>query len=1047
MNRHVLPLYRGRVNAALKTGAWYRGRLFLALVVIAAIGCALLGMIGSSAQTVDDPPKLTPETLHQWGAVTLFHGLPSDRVRAIAQDKEGTIWFGTDAGLARFDGRRTQTIIDPALPPGKVLALQLDQAGALWIGTEGGAARYLAGQLQLVKETEGKSINAVLAPEAGKVVLAASEGMIFELAVQSNSWTVRQTPAQPMQNTGSDKPEPVVFTSLATGPAGLIAGSRGRGLVALVGDEAKEIEEHPRESSVEALARDQNGRLWMGTKTTIETGGLFDATDAERPVRVDSVKGNVTALRTDAGGRLWAGTDAQGVFQLEGTTVLRHFSFENTAGGLRSNQIYSIFVDRENVVWFGTDRGVCRFDPQAWRLEAVSPNPESSFVRVIYRGPDGRLWCGTNRGLVVQEPGQTTWRTIPELAQKTIYAINLDVNGRLLVGTASGLFAATPTGAFKIIKGTNPTEIGNSIRAIANFQGKTYVAVFGYGLEVVDGDRYSPVWPNGPPDPRALETICVFAQPGGPLWLGTVTGGVYLFNGAQTERLASLAELEGGATRSIDGPANGLVWLATSRGLFVFRDNKLQPLLPDIDTRSVLVAGDRTNSQRVWCATAGSGLIKISLNAPTGPVSTTFDPEQGLPSPSVYALARASADENREGLIIGTYRGLAHYEPSTIPPLETPARIIGKRLYSIDEIRNGLWLEYPQNSLIVDIAAASSRTFPEQFQYVFTLFDSAGRIIKQKRSRESQFPMEALPAGSYRMQAITYNADLVPSAPFEFTFNVPRAPFPWTVAALSLLLLLALFALLWANFEHHRIARTSTELANANQELADARLRLANEAESERRRIARDLHDQTLADLRRLILMTDQLPGANGGKTNGGKVSGATSAAAVRQEIESVSNEIRRICEDLSPSVLENVGLAAALEFALADAVTHLPEERKFTFEFACPEDLEDRLGLAASMKMQVYRIAQEAISNICRHAKAKHVRFTVTLDAAGELSLVIQDDGIGMRDKEPSGWRGRGLANIRARAGLIDADAEWADGKNGGTVFTLRKSGALVGD
>lgn len=1009
------------------------GPLFAVLIV-----GVLVFVIGSSAQSVDDPPKLNSESLHQWGAVTLFHGLPSDRVRAIAQDNEGTIWFGTDAGLARYDGRGTQTMTDPALPAGRVQALVVDQAGALWIGTEGGAVRMLAGQILPVRETDGKSINAILAPEPGRIVLAATEGVIFDLRVIGNDWTVRPIPGQPMLNTGSDKQEPVAFSSLAVDGAGLVAGSRGRGLVRFSESEAKEVAEHPRESSVEALERDPSGRLWVGTRTTIEAGGLFDATDPEHPVRIDAVKGNIDALHLDGGGRLWAASDGQGVYQLQDSRVLRHFTFENTAGGLRSNQIYSIFVDREQVVWFGTDRGACRFDPQAWRLEAVSADAESSFVRVIYRGADGRLWCGTNRGLLVQEPSGTTWRVIPELARKTIYSINPDQNGRLLVGTASGLFGATDTASFKLITGTDPAEIGNSIRSIANFGGKTYVAVFGYGLEVVDGDHYSPVWPTGPADPRARETICLFAQPGGPLWLGTVTGGVYLFDGARTERSAALAELEGIAVRSIDGPANGLVWLATARGLYAFRDNKLQPILPTLDTRSVLVAGDRTSSQRVWCATAGAGLIKVSLDAPTGPVSATFDPEQGLPSPSVYALAREGGTGNQELLVIGTYRGLAHYEPSTIPPLENPARILGKRLYSAEEVKKGLWLEYPQNSLIVDIAAASSRTFPEQFQYVFTLLDSAGRVIKQKRSREAQFSVEALPAGSYRMQAIAYNADLVPSAPYEFTFNVPRAPFPWTVAALSLLLLLALFALLWANFEHHRIARTSTELANANQELADARLRLANEAESERRRIARDLHDQTLADLRRLALMTDQLPAENGSS-----MKGSAGAAAVRQEIELVSNEIRRICEDLSPSVLENVGLAAALEFALSDAVTHLPEERKFKFEFTCPEDLEDRLSLPASMKMQVYRIAQEAISNICRHAQAKHVKFTVTLDESGELSLVIEDNGVGMKDKEPSGWRGRGLANIRARAGLIEADAEWADAKERGTVFTLRKSDA----
>ena len=62
-------------------------------------------------------------------------------MRAIAQTNDGAMWFGTEAGLAKFDGRRTQTINDPALPSGRVLALQTDQDGGLWVGTEAGAAR------------------------------------------------------------------------------------------------------------------------------------------------------------------------------------------------------------------------------------------------------------------------------------------------------------------------------------------------------------------------------------------------------------------------------------------------------------------------------------------------------------------------------------------------------------------------------------------------------------------------------------------------------------------------------------------------------------------------------------------------------------------------------------------------------------------------------------------------------------------------------------------------------------------------------------------
>src|SRR5918996_787882 len=108
-------------------------------------------------------PSPTPITgLHQWGAVTLFHGLPSDRVRAIAQTSDGAMWFGTEAGLAKFDGRRTQAINDPALPAGRVLALQIDQDGAMWVGTESGAARFSGGTFERIKETSMQAVSAIV---------------------------------------------------------------------------------------------------------------------------------------------------------------------------------------------------------------------------------------------------------------------------------------------------------------------------------------------------------------------------------------------------------------------------------------------------------------------------------------------------------------------------------------------------------------------------------------------------------------------------------------------------------------------------------------------------------------------------------------------------------------------------------------------------------------------------------------------------------------------------------------------------------------------
>src|SRR6266852_2987671 len=65
------------------------------------------------------PSPTPPPNLHQWGAVTSFHGLPSHRTHAIAQTEFGVTWFATDGGLARYDGRRTNAINAEGLPAGR----------------------------------------------------------------------------------------------------------------------------------------------------------------------------------------------------------------------------------------------------------------------------------------------------------------------------------------------------------------------------------------------------------------------------------------------------------------------------------------------------------------------------------------------------------------------------------------------------------------------------------------------------------------------------------------------------------------------------------------------------------------------------------------------------------------------------------------------------------------------------------------------------------------------------------------------------------------
>src|SRR4029453_1584717 len=113
-----------------------------------------------------------------------------------------------------------------------------------------------------------------------------------------------------------------------------------------------------------------------------------------------------------------------------------------TAGGLRSDHVYSIFADREGVIWFGTARGVCRFDPQSPRSESVGDNTATNFVRTLYLTANNLLVSGTNRGLFLYDSSGTSWRPLGTLPRTVIYSIVEDKRGRLLVGSASGLFVA-----------------------------------------------------------------------------------------------------------------------------------------------------------------------------------------------------------------------------------------------------------------------------------------------------------------------------------------------------------------------------------------------------------------------------------------------------------------------------------------------------------------------------------------------------------------------------------------------------------------------------
>ena len=1015
------------------------------------------------------PSPTPPANLHQWGAVTSFHGLPSDRTHAIAQTEFGITWFATDGGLARYDGRRTNAINAEGLPPGRILVLKADESGVLWVGTDNGAARQVYARFELVKETAGKVITSIITPQRNRAIIASESGQIFDCQVKQQSglsstnesaasdpavtFAVRTIPDQPLQSADKDHPGPLKISSLALVGEKLYAGTQSRGLITIENGEVKEVLSKPRSFFINTLETDAHGRLWVGARGRPEESALFDQSDPLKPAKANASTGPVTAITRGAGDDIWVATDGRGAFHFQGGKPIEHFTFEGTGGALRSDHIFGVFVDAEEVVWFATDKGVCRYDPHATRVENISNDPGTNYVRALWRTSRGRLLAGTNSGLFVFDADTKHWRAIPELGRRIIYALNEDRSGHVVVAAAGGLFTSQSAGelSFARVGTEDRSPQSDSVRAITNTDGATYIATFGYGVEKLEGARRSLVWPDQNAEAPLREVVSLGSDSSGGLLIGTASAGAFLFDGQQTRSDSALDKLKGGGIWSIltDG---GETWLATDKGLYLSRPGQLKEVVPGVSARTVIVVAGNSGKQ-VWCATVGNGLLKVAIDDQFGAIVSRLDVEQGLPSQRVFAVLSERNPDGSESVVAGTNRGLVRYEPGHVTPTVLPARIISQRIHQQQELRAGLQLDYPQNSLLLDVTAISSRTFPEQFQYAFALFDASGKVIREKLSHDSQFAMEKLKPGTYKVVARAFTKDLVPATPLSFEFTVARAPFPWTSTALAILLLFALIALGWGYFQNRRIHRTSAELAAANRDLANARLQLANETEAERRRIARDLHDQTLADLRNLALLVDQLPAPFSSGTRAA-VSGAERAAqvpplndpkALRSEIESISQEVRRICEDLSPSALENVGLSAALQFALAHAVEHAAPDCKFEYEFLCDDTLDEKLNLPSSVQIQIYRIAQEALSNISRHANATHVKMTAML-SGGVFKLAIEDNGHGFDRSDLRKKPGRGVANIRARASMIEAEVAWSKREGGGTVFVLSKNGAGIG-
>ena len=219
-------------------------------------------------------------------------------------------------------------------------------------------------------------------------------------------------------------------------------------------------------------------------------------------------------------------------------------------------------------------------------------------------------------------------------------------------------------------------------------------------------------------------------------------------------------------------------------------------------------------------------------------------------------------------------------------------------------------------------------------------------------------------------------------------------------------------------------AATAANAVSAARSVEADRLRSAMAAaDQERRRWARELHDETLQGLGGLKVLLSSVLQRDDPERN---------VAAMREaieEIETAIGNLRAIITDLRPAALDDLGLRAALN-ALIERRGQ--DDLEIASELQLPDPRAGDARLSAELETTVYRLVQEALSNIAKHARADHVRIAVAATDV-EVTVEVQDDGVGFAVDGPSG--GFGLTGMRERVYLAGGTLDVQSGPEGTLV------------